>query len=242
MNNSTPPPGESEPRSIGLDFAASLRSELRMPLTAISGYTELLLFETVGPVNERQTAFLSMVQAYAEKATRALDGFVELARIQSCYPGIELEPVELAACVDKVVSCLKPDIHAKGQMLTVQASTRPRVYADPRGLILVLTGLLKNAHMYTPARGQIILTVEQDADFARIAIADTGIGITPEEGGRIFDKFYRGKHPVVQEQFGLGLDLYLVECYVEHFGGQLGLESEPGRGSTFWFTLPLAVD
>jgi DNA-binding response OmpR family regulator/anti-sigma regulatory factor (Ser/Thr protein kinase) len=104
----------------------------------------------------------------------------------------------------------------------------------------ILTNLIDNARHYTPAGGQITVSAQVKGNFLQVDVADTGIGIAPEDQEKIFNRFYRADHPLVQEVAGTGLGLPIAKSFVQIHGGEIGVESEPGRGSTFRFTLPLA--
>jgi signal transduction histidine kinase len=118
----------------------------------------------------------------------------------------------------------------------------PAVRADRNRLMQILTNLLSNANKYTPQGGSIFVNAQRDGDRVRVLIRDTGIGMTPEEKLRLFNQFFRGESSAVRDQPGWGLGLHVTKRLVELQGGRIGAESELGKGSTFWFTLPAVAE
>jgi signal transduction histidine kinase len=131
-------------------------------------------------------------------------------------------------------------IKARGLALKLDLSTPlPIVHADRNRIIQILVNLLSNAYRYTPAGGTITVSTHMLDDAMLVQVADTGIGIIEEDQERIFERFYRVDHELVNQQPGTGLGLSIVKSFIELHGGRLWLQSEPGKGSTFSFTLPL---
>ena len=116
----------------------------------------------------------------------------------------------------------------------------PPVYADPARLAQILTNLLSNACKYTPQGGHIRVRAWQEGERMHCAVSDTGIGISPDDQARLFTKFFRSEDPAVRKVPGTGLGLCIVKSLVELQGGNIALESQPGRGTTFTFTMPVS--
>jgi DNA-binding response OmpR family regulator len=143
--------------------------------------------------------------------------------------------------VEAVILSLKARLDEKRQQLEVDLpDALPPVMADKDRLIQILMNLVSNAHKYTPEGGWIRIRARPQGGMVRVEVQDTGIGIPPEALPRIFERFYRVDDPRVQETPGTGLGLSIVKALVELHGGQIGVESEVGKGSTFYFTLPIA--
>jgi two-component system, OmpR family, phosphate regulon sensor histidine kinase PhoR len=153
-----------------------------------------------------------------------------------------LEAVKLTPCVEKVIAILQKEIVSKNQELILELPLLPPVLIGEKYLEGILVRLLENACRYTYNKGKIILSAERFDKIVKIAVTDTGIGIATKEQKFIFEMFYRGTDAYIQEQKGVGLGLAVSKCLVEYFGGEIGVESELGKGSKFWFTLPVAAE
>ncbi|MBE7474216.1 MAG: GAF domain-containing sensor histidine kinase [Anaerolineales bacterium] len=219
-------------------YIASISHEWRTPLTVIKGFADLLLAKMADTANEDQKKWLNIIRSYTSKLLTLISSEMEISRIDA---HIKISSVNLAAPFEEVVSDFRSQIEAKGQTISLNLPNLPPVYADQWMLSKILTKLIDNAHKYTPSLGKIIASAEVDNTFVRVKITDTGIGINSEDQRRIFEADFRADHSVVREQEGFGLGLYIAKRIVERLGGKIGVESEPGNGSTFWFTLPIAT-
>ncbi len=225
-------------------FVSVVTHELKIPMTPIKGYADLMLQGLVGPLTEQQTQFLSIIRANVERMAALVNDLADISRIETGRIKLELDVLELADSAEAALAALRPQIEAKGQTLIVHLPAGlPRVYADKTRLTQILTNLLGNAHKYTLAGGNITLSAEVLADrpFVRVVVADTGIGISAEDQARLFTPFFRSEAPHVREQTGWGLALHLTRLFVELLGGQLTFHSELDRGSAFAFTVPIAL-
>jgi len=220
------------------EFVSTVSHELRTPLTSIKGYTDLLIAGAVGEINEQQKRFLNIIKSNADRLTALINDLLDISRIETGRIQLNMEPLRMEEIVLEVVNSLRRQIEEKG--LTLELDIPPglrEVYGDRDRLTQVLTNLVSNAYHYTPS-GSIRISLSQVEDVLRVDVADTGIGISPEDQKRIFDRFFRADHPVVRESRGTGLGLSIVKMFVEMHGGRIWVESEPGKGSTFTFILP----
>jgi signal transduction histidine kinase len=221
-------------------FISHVTHELRLPLTSIMGYTDLLRKGVVGPVNDQQLNFLNVIRNSAERMAFLVSDLSDLSKLELGKLRIEVAALSLEFCVRDVVHTLQPKFLEKKQDLGIEIpSELPNVYADSNRLIKVLTNLLSNASMYTLEGGQVRLMTHAEDTQVRIEISDTGIGISPEEQSRLFQQFFRSDEAYVREQLGWGLGLSVVKGLVELMEGAVGVYSQVGEGSTFWFTLPI---
>jgi PAS domain S-box-containing protein len=215
--------------------------QLRTPMTSIKGYTDLLYLETVGEINEAQRRFLSIIKSNADRLALLANDLLDISRIETGRIRFNLEFIHISTISDEVAASLRGQTEEKGLSLKLEIPEGlPPLYGDRDRVTQILTNLIDNARHYTPAGGQITVSAQVRGNFLQVNVADTGIGIDTKDQKKIFDRFYRVDHPLVQEVAGTGLGLSIVRSFVEMHGGKIWVESEPGQGSTFSFTLPLA--
>jgi signal transduction histidine kinase len=225
------------------EFVTVASHELRTPLTAITGYMELLLEGQMGPLAAAPRQCLGMVKRNAERLVELIDDLLDIARIEAGKVELQRTPLDLAPLIQEVATALRPHIEAKGQQLSLAlAAALPSASGDAERVRQILTNLLSNAHKYTPSGGRITVTAGGEAGRVWIEVQDTGIGLSPEDQGRLFTKFFRAQHPMTREVGGTGLGLAITRALVELHGGAIAVASAPGQGSTFSVTLPAAQE
>jgi signal transduction histidine kinase len=222
------------------EFVSIVAHELRTPLSSIRGYAENMLEGLGGVLTDKQQYYLGRITFNVERLTRMITELLDLARIEAGQIGIRCEPLAIADCVETIIEGLQT--LARDKTLTVRAVHAPHplmVRGDPDKLTQVLTNLIHNAVKFTPAGGDILVEVHDPNDgCVQICVADTGCGIPPSEVSQVFDKFYRGSS-LSSEGRGAGLGLAIVKHLVELQGGRIWVQSTPGKGSRFYFTLPI---
>ena len=220
-------------------FVSVVTHELRIPMTSIKGYTDLLRQGVVGPVNEQQLNFLNVVRNNVERMSALVSDLADISRIETGRLKLECRFFEIGSYVEDTLRSLRPRLDEKNQQLTVDVTADlPRVYADPNRLVQILTNLLSNASKYTPAGGQIRVAARTQDQRVRVDVVDNGIGISPEDQARIFTQFFRSDDPAVREEQGWGLGLNVASRLADIMGGEIGFESALGSGSAFWVALP----
>lgn len=234
---------ERELDRMKTEFVSQVSHELRTPLTSIKGFTEVLLEGDAGAVNDEQCEFLGIIKSNVDRLVGLTDELLDISRIESGRLELRSEPIDLNVVIELVLGTLRPLIVAKNQTIEVDLSPDvPPVVGDVDRIVQVLTNLVSNAHKYTPQGGAIWISAEQHERMARVAVRDSGIGISPEDVPRLFTRFFRADTPVAREVGGTGLGLAIVKSTVELHGGTVAVESTPGQGSTFSFTLPAAIE
>jgi PAS domain S-box-containing protein len=221
------------------DFVSTISHELRTPLTSIAGYVELLVDGAGGELSRSQLDVLEVVARNTRRLTSLIEDLLTLSRIDAGGFSLSLAPVAVMALVEGVRSAVFPSAQAGGVSLRFRVDPDVgMVEADAAQLDRVLLNLLSNAIKFTPAGGRVTVHVRRHADRTEFEVADTGIGIPPEEQGQLFNRFFRSSTATTQAIQGTGLGLAIVKTIVDQHGGRIGVDSVPGRGTTVTFSLP----
>jgi PAS domain S-box-containing protein len=231
---------EREVDRMKSEFVSLVSHELRTPLTSIKGYVHFLMSGDIGEVSGEQQAFLEVINHNADRLGGMINDFLDLARIESGHIDLAKVPVDLASLVSQVVASFRLQFEAKQQQLVIAlADDMPLVMGDTERLVQIITNLVSNAHKYTPSGGTITISTRQEGIALQLSIADTGIGLTLDEQGQLFTRFYRARNRTTQAIGGTGLGLTITKSLVEMHGGSIAIESEPGLGTTVTVTLPI---
>ncbi len=222
------------------DFVANVSHELKTPLTAVRGFAETLL--SGGVPHEDVDKYLGVIVKHAERLGNLIDDLLELSRIESRKVPLQHTPVDVGRVGATVMSGMEPLLRSKGLTVKLaEAEGAPAIaLADRRAVEQILTNLLDNAAKYTNTGGHIEVAVGSSADRVWAYVRDDGIGIPEEDLPRIFERFYRVEKARSRDLGGTGLGLSIVKHLVQAMEGEIFVESELGRGSTFRFTLPKA--
>jgi two-component system phosphate regulon sensor histidine kinase PhoR len=221
------------------EFVANVSHELRTPLSLIKGYVETLLD---GARNDPEVAgrFLKIIERNAQRLDLLIQDLLTISALEAGRIKLNLQPVELRPLVEKVFADLKPPAAAKNISL-VNSLPDLAATADADRLEQVLANLVDNAIKYGRAQGTVTVGGHQaDDGTMEIFVQDDGPGIPPESLDLIFERFYRVDKARSLEQGGTGLGLSIVKHIVQSHGGKVWVKSEPGKGATFFFTLPAA--
>jgi signal transduction histidine kinase/DNA-binding response OmpR family regulator len=219
-------------------FLSTMSHELRTPLNAVLGFSDLLNEESYGALNDRQRRYVNHIRTGGKHLLRLINDILDLSKIEAGRLQLATESVSVNNCMSEAVDCLRPLSDKKSQTMVVKPSAKLSVRADVTRLKQILMNLLGNAVKFTPAGGKIEVAAHQIGDVVRMEVSDSGPGIPLEEQQRIFEAFQRLQQSKTTE--GTGLGLAITKRLVELQGGNLGLDSQPGQGSCFYFTLPLA--
>jgi signal transduction histidine kinase len=226
-----------EQQELKRSAVTTVSHQLRNPLTSIRMSVHLLLEETLGPLNARQTELLLAAREESERLTAIVEELLDLNRMESGKTLLDIEPVSPHAMVRDAVEPFLTEAKDKGIALTLTVpDDLPNVLGDSKRLQHVLANLLSNALRFTNPGGSVSVGAEAEPEMVKFAVNDTGRGIAAEHLGRLFEPFYRV--PGQDRPTGVGLGLAIVKEIVKAHGGSVGVNSEPGKGSTFWFTLP----
>lgn len=220
------------------EFLASMSHELRTPLHTIMGFSELLGEEGEGSLNDKQKRYLQHIREDSRHLLGLINDVLDLSRIEAGAISLRIEHISLADAVSDAVNSIRPNAAMKSLALESHDIFKGLVAVDPMRLKEVFYNLLGNAVKFTPEGGKITVQAEEDGRFVRVTIADTGIGIPADQLELIFEKFYQVGYATSGVREGTGLGLAICKRLIEMHGGSIGIESEPGSGSRFYFTVP----
>jgi len=227
-------------------FLSNISHELRTPLNSIIGFTDLLLTQELGPaLSEQQRDFLETVARNGRHLLELINELLDLQRIAAGRMELKPEAVDLESLLSEATGSVHAQVQKHQHALVVTPPPSGlRVQADKGRVRQVLLNLLSNAIKFTPDGGRITVAAGPvnggNGSEVRIAVTDTGIGIAPEDQPKLFQEFSQLDASASRKYEGTGLGLALSRRLIELHGGTIGLESEMGKGSTFWFTLPQA--
>ena len=221
------------------DFVSAVSHELKTPLTSIKGYAALVRDGKLGPLTSEQAERLEKINRHTDYLANLITDLLDIARIEAGRMQMQIKSVRLSRLVDATADLLASQIKEKDLTLTVKIpETLPLLQADEDRLQRVFVNLLSNAVKFTPPKGTITVEAVPTDQAVQIHVSDTGVGIGSQDIPKIFSEFFRADNPINRERKGTGLGLVLVKRIVEAHGGRIGVTSEPGKGTTFSFTLP----
>lgn len=224
------------------DFLASMSHELRTPMNAILGFTELMLDGIYGDLSPSLKRPLTDVQVNGRHLLRLINEVLDLSKIEAGHMELSLDEYSVRDVVDTVKASLRSLAEEKGLEFVARVPAEPlRASGDAKRITQCLLNLAGNALKFTK-EGRVEIGVNLKGDQLLYRVADTGIGIPPDQIGRLFQEFHQLDPTITHEFGGTGLGLSITKKFVELHGGRIWVESEVGRGSTFSFTVPLRLE
>ena len=221
-----------------IDFVAH---ELKQPMTALKGYTQMLVMGIGGELKPTQRQFVDVIGANVERMSKLVNDLLEVSRLEGGRIQLKVAPVSLVEVLNDTLAGTLAQIEARAHCLEIDVpEDLSLVLGDRQRLVQALTLLVDNACRYTPQGGRLRLVGSEQEGHVCLRVVDSGIGLSLEEMRHLGEKFYRAEHELVQAQPGNGLGLSIARHLIALHGGQLLVDSEPGRGSSFAFTLPAA--
>jgi len=222
------------------EFLANMSHELRTPLNAIIGFSEVLLERLFGELNAKQDDYLKDIHSSGLHLLSLINDILDLSKIEAGRMELAPSPFNLAAALSNAMTLVRERAQQHGIALDLQVDpTLGEITADERKFKQIVVNLLSNAVKFTPDGGRIDVAARQDEGHVIIAVHDTGIGIAAQDQAAVFEEFRQVGRDYTNKQEGTGLGLALTKRFVELHGGRIWLESEPGKGSTFTFAIPL---
>jgi signal transduction histidine kinase/DNA-binding response OmpR family regulator len=221
-------------------FLSTMSHELRTPLNAVLGFSDLLADERYGSLNDRQKRYVNNIHTGGQHLLKLISDILDLSKIEAGRMDLAIQDVPMESAFADVLSTLKPLADKKSQVLAQNCESHLIVRADGTRLKQMLMNLAGNAIKFTPEGGRVELTAHEANGQVRVEVRDTGPGIPSEEQNHIFQAFYRLRQSGTAIE-GTGLGLAITQRLAELHGGTLGLDSQPGQGSCFHFSLPVGA-
>ena len=222
------------------DFLANMSHELRTPLNAIIGFSEVLVEKMFGEVNDKQLDYLKDIHSSGRHLLSLINDILDLSKIESGRMELDVAEFDVRAALQNAMTLVKERAQRSGVALGLDvAPSLGALRADERKFKQIMLNLLSNAVKFTPEGGTVSVAAKPNGTAVEFSVADTGVGIAPEDQQLVFEEFRQVGRDYTRKAEGTGLGLALTKRFVELHGGTIRLESAPGRGSTFSFTIPV---
>ncbi len=223
------------------EFVSVAAHQLRTPLSAIKWTLRMMLDGDLGKITEEQKDFLFKTYQSNERMINLINDLLDVARIEEGRYVYKLTFVNIEDLIEHLINSYKEEVETRKIKLEFEKPEKklPQVMLDVEKMELVVQNLLDNAIKYTPSGGQVTISLKPGKKEIEFSIKDTGVGIPKDQQGRVFTKFFRGTNVMRMETEGSGLGLFIAKNIIEAHGGKIWFESKEGKGTTFYFTLPV---
>jgi signal transduction histidine kinase len=230
--------------TIQSDFINLASHQLRTPLSGMRWLLELLQKGTIGPLNRKQRDFLDKIYLSNERMIALVNDLLEVTRLEQGDVKLYLQATDLEEKVRSVIKEKEKEIKRKKLRVSfnVEHEPFPPVRTEPNKIKQALSNIIGNAVTYTPEKGQVDIELKVLDGMVLCKVSDSGVGIPKEQQKQVFEKFFRGTNILKFENVGTGLGLFLSKAFIEASGGKIWYKSEEGKGTSFFFTLPVYKD
>ncbi|MDD5567500.1 MAG: ATP-binding protein [Patescibacteria group bacterium] len=233
---------EQEIDKMKSEFVSVASHQLRTPLSASKWFLEMLMDGDAGKLNKEQSEYIDHITKSNERMIALVNDLLNVSRIESGTIAIEPILTDIDGMIESVIFELAHIIKQKKQKTEFEklSGGTPQIKIDPKLIRQVFQNLISNAVKYTPEGGKLGVRVSRDAKFLTFEVFDTGVGIPKSQQSKVFKKFFRADNVITLQTEGTGLGLYVAKSVVEASGGKIWFKSEEGKGTNFFFTLPIA--
>ncbi len=221
------------------EFVSLASHQLRTPLSSISWFTEMLLNQDAGKINDTQKEYLEEIYKGNKRMVALVNSLLNVSRIELGTFEVDPEPTNIIEIAQDIIKELEPEIKERQIEIFEKYDQLPRLMLDPKLTRIILQNFITNAVKYTPGKGKVTITIRRDTESLLISVTDTGFGIPQEQQDKIFSKLFRADNVKALDTEGNGLGLYIVKSIVEQSNGKIWFESKEGEGSTFYVSLPM---
>lgn len=224
------------------EFVNLASHQLRTPLSGSKWMLELLQKSDAGNLTDKQKEYIEKIYASNEKMIALVNDLLEISRIDEGSAKLFLKPTDITAVIRDLLKEKERDVKKKKLQISLTIEQEPfvQIISEYNKIKQALNNIISNAITYTPAGGKIAIDLKIQDNEVLGSITDTGFGIPKEQQAKIFSKFFRASNILSVETSGTGLGLYIAKSFIEASGGRLWFQSEEGKGTTFYFTLPKA--
>jgi len=222
------------------EFVSIVSHQLRSPLSNLKWVIELLMSGRIASVTSKQLEYLKVLKENNKRMEELVQDLLIVSRIEQGRLPLKKEEIYLKDLVEKAIE--EMDIFARSSNVEIKFQPNenlPKIICDPSQIKLVIGNLLDNAIRYIKGKGKVKIKLEKEGRKLRFGIEDNGVGIPQGDQRYVFQRFFRSSNILRQQTKGSGLGLYIAKSIIEKSGGKIGFKSQEGRGSTFWFTLPI---
>jgi signal transduction histidine kinase len=221
------------------EFLANMSHELRTPLNAVIGFSEALIDQMFGELNEKQTDYLNDIHTSGKHLLSLINDILDLSKVEAGRMELDIEDFDVPSALDNTLTLIRERAQQHGITLSLNVKSEVAEFrADQRKLKQIMLNLLSNAVKFTPDGGSITVEAKHVGEDLEVSVTDTGIGIAESDQDKIFKEFSQASGVYANKQEGTGLGLTLTRRFVELHGGSIRVASELGKGSSFTFTLP----
>lgn len=231
----------AETNKMKTEFLGVVSHQLLTPLSSEKWLLNILLGQKIGPINSEQKEYLELLKSNSDKAIKLINDLLNISRIEEKRMMFDKKPFDIFKAIKEVINEQTPSAQTAKISLqfTDETDDSIAVASDEEKIKIVIENFISNAIKYTKENGQIMVILRKDGRDIKLSVVDNGVGIPANERPLIFQKFFRSSNAKRYQTLGSGIGLYISKYIIEMLGGKIGFKSEEGRGSTFWFTLPI---